>query len=221
MTYTTRLSQSVREIVEHVESDIIFGRLRPNQELIEDALMARFNAKRHVVRSAIQELVARQIVNKPRSRSARVKDFTLLEVQEIYHMRALLQRDAVHIMPFPAAIEDLNAMKETHIKHAAAASVGADKILIHKLNDEFHERLFALCRNAELCKVIATYTELSNPIRSYGIVDQDWLQQAVEEHAAMIRAIEQQDRATLEQLVVDHMQPTRQRWEALHVGMPI
>lgn len=221
MTYSTRLSPAVREIVEHVESDIIFGRLRPNQELIEDALMARFDAKRHVVRSAIQELVARQIADKSRSRSARVKDFTPLEVQEIYHMRALLQRDAVHIMPFPVVVEDLNAIKETHVKHAAAVSVGADKILIHKLNDEFHERLFALCRNAELCKAIAAYTELSNPIRSYGIVDQDWLRRAIEEHAAMIRAIEKQDRATLEQLVVDHMQPTRRRWEALHAGMSI
>ncbi|MBV6273989.1 GntR family transcriptional regulator [Alcaligenaceae bacterium CGII-47] len=207
--------------MEHVESDIIFGRLRPNQELIEDALMARFDAKRHVVRSAIQELVARQIADKSRSKSARVKDFTLLEVQEIYHMRALLQRNAVHIMPFPAAIEDMNAIKETHVKHAAAASVGADKILIHKLNDEFHERLFALCRNTQLCKAIAFYTELSNPIRSYGIVDQGWLQQSIKEHADMIKAIEKQDRATLEQLVVDHMQPTRQRWEALHAGIPL
>lgn len=213
---------SVTGIVDVLEADIIFGRLRPNQELTEDSLMDRFGAKRHVVRSAIQELIGRRIVVKPRSKSARVKDFALEEVDEIYHMRELLQRDAALIMPLPAAADALSALKETHVKHAAAVSVGADGNLIHQLNDEFHDRLFALSCNHELCKAIAFYTEASNPIRSYGIVEPAWLQQAVREHAAMIHAIEEQDRATLARLVVDHMQPTRRRWEVLHADrMPL
>ena len=34
----------------------------------------------------------------------------------------------------------------------------------------------------------------------------------------MIRAIEQQDRAALETLVVEHMQPSRLRWESMRAG---
>jgi len=203
----------VDEVVEQLESDIIFGRLRPNQELIEDALIERFAAKRHVVRSSLRELVARRLVEKPPSKSARVKDLSPLEVSEIYHMRTLLQRDAAHIMPFPVPADELDLVKEVHVRHVAAVSVGADRNLIHKLNDEFHDALFGLCKNTELCKAIRFYTEASNPIRSYGIVDKNWLNQAVLEHAAMIRAIEEQDRAALEALVVDHMRPTRRRWE--------
>lgn len=210
----------VEEIVEQLESDIIFGRLRPNQELIEDALIDRFAAKRHVVRSSLRELVARRLVVKPPSKSARVKDLTPLEVGEIYHMRALLQRDAAHIMPFPVPADELDAVKEVHVRHAAAVSVGADRNLIHKLNDEFHDALFSLCRNTELCKAIRLYTEASNPIRSYGIADRDWLDQAVREHAAMIHAVEEQDRAALEALVVDHMRPTRHLWEVAHGDRP-
>lgn len=215
-TPVTTASTSVSDVVEHIESDIIFGRLRPNQELIEDALMARFKAKRHVVRSALRELTVRRLVAKPRSKSARVKDFTAQEVREIYHMRALLQRNAAHIMPLPVHSQDLATLKEVHVRHAAAATVGADPDLIHRLNDEFHDTLFGLCRNAELCKAIRFYTEASNPIRSYGIADRKGLLQAVREHAAMIAAIEKQDRDTLESLVVDHMQPTRRLWEARH-----
>lgn len=206
----------VDEIVEQLESDIIFGRLRPNQELIEDALIERFAAKRHVVRSSLRELVTRRLAVKPPSKSARVKDLTPLEVDEIYHMRALLQRDAAHIMPLPVPVEELDAVKEVYVRHAAAAAIGADRNLIHKLNDEFHDALLGLCRNTELCKAIRVYTEASNPIRSYGIADKDWLEQAVLEHAAMIRAIEEQDRATLERLVVEHMKPTRRLWEVAH-----
>ncbi|KAA0890904.1 GntR family transcriptional regulator [Pusillimonas sp. ANT_WB101] len=221
MTPQSRLSPVVLDIVESLESDIIFGVLRPNEELIEGDLMGRFGSKRHVVRAAIQELVTRRVSIKPRGRSARVIDFTPIEVAEIYHMRELLQREAAHIMPMPVDESALNSLKEIHVRYVAAVSVAADRKLIHKLNDEFHESLFSLCVNKELCKAIAHYTEASNPIRSYGIAVKNWLHQATEEHAAMIRAIEEQDRATLKQLVVDHMQPTRRRWEALHTGMSL
>lgn len=216
MNHQPANSATVRTVIRDLEADIIFGRLRPNEELTEDALMERFSVKRHVVRSAIQELVSRRVVAKPPSRSARVKDFTLDEVREIYHMRELLQREAARIMPQPVPADGLAALKATYGQHAAAVAAGADGGLIHQLNDEFHDRLFALCGNRELCKAIAFYTEVSNPIRSYGIVDASWLNQAVEEHGAMILAIERQDRDELARLVVDHMQPTRHRWEVLH-----
>src|SRR5690606_34216370 len=150
MSTDTLAAPTVELIVEQLEADIIFGRLRPHQELVEDALMARFGAKRHTVRAAIQELVMRQIVVKPRSRSARVKDFTPSEVAEIYDMRALLQREAARIMPLPAPPDGLKALKEVHVRYVAAASVGADPALIHRLNDDFHRQLFALCQHQTL-----------------------------------------------------------------------
>jgi DNA-binding GntR family transcriptional regulator len=205
-------------LVRALEADIIFGRLRPHQELLEDALMQRFHAKRHVVRAAISHLVSRCIVVKPKSKSARVKDFTAREVHEIYHMRALLQREAALIMPMPVDGKRLDALKQTHVQYVAAVSVGADPLLIHRLNDQFHSQLFALCENETLCAAITFYTEASNPIRSYGITDKTWLTRATSEHAAMIDAIESQDRQTLAQRVVEHMQPTRQRWESMRAA---
>lgn len=208
----------MRELVEALEADIIFGVLRPNQELTEDVLMDRFDAKRHVVRSVIQELVNRRLVVKPRAKSARVRDFTLKEVDEIYHMREILQREAVRIIPLPVDAGALDLLKEAYARHAEAVQAARSGFQIHCLNDLFHECLFDLCENRELCKAIGYYTEVSNPIRSYGIANASWLQQAVSEHGAMIRAIEVQDRETLMRLVVDHMQPTRQRWVSMRTG---
>jgi len=218
MNQESIMAPTTEKLVEELEADISFGRLRPHQELVEDALMARFGAKRHAVRAAIQELIARSIVVKPRSKSARVKDFTETEVDELYRMRALLQREAVNTMPLPAEPAALNKLKEIHVRYVAAASVGADQRLIHKLNDEFHSAIFELCRNQTLSKAIAFYTEASNPIRSYGITDKQWLDRAISEHAAMIGAIERQDRQALAELVVDHMHPSLKRWQAVRAG---
>lgn len=211
------LPLAVNQIVKDIEADIIFGQLRPYQELTEDSLMERFATKRHIVRTVIQELVNRRIVTKEHSKPARVKNFTATEVEEIYHMRALLQQNAAHIMPLPADPELMQALIAAHEQHANAVANGVDYTNIHNLNDQFHNALFKLCKNNELCKAINTYTELSNPIRSYGIIDPNWLTQAVQDHAAMVEAIKNQNRDLLKKLVVDHMQPTRKRWESLYV----
>lgn len=201
---------------EQIEADIIFGVLRPNQEITEDALIQRFKVKRYAARTIIQELINRRLVVKPRSKSARVKDFSLKEVHEIYFMRELLQGQAARIIPFPVDQDELNKLKEIHIKYVAAATIGADKKLIHDLNDLFHTQLFSLCMNDELNKAITYYTEISNPIRSYGITDKDWLTKAIRHHTEMILAIENHDNDLLEKLVIEHMQPTRKRWENLY-----
>lgn len=210
----------VEAIASEIEADIIFGRMAPRRELVEDALMARFDAKRHTVRAALQLLINKRIVVKERGKSARVKDFTPLEVAEIYDMRALLQREAVRVMPLPAAAGDIAELMELHAEYVKAARAGTDQPAIHNLNDRFHTSLFALCRNKTLCDAIEFYTEVSNPIRSYGIADPQWLTRAIVEHEMMIDAARQGDRERLSTLVVEHMQPTRLRWQMLRSGKP-
>lgn len=216
MKQLTTKPDSLTAITERLDAEIIFGQLRPHQELVEDALMQRFNAKRHVIRSAIQALVDSGIVIKPRGKSARVKDFSQSEVKELYQMRELLQREAVLQMPFPLPITALITLKKIHTKYIAAATAGKDLYLIHQLNDQFHRELFSLSANKTLCSAIDFYSEATNPIRSYGIAHPQWLAQAIKEHSEMIAALEQADRDTLARLVVEHIRPTRQRWEQTH-----
>lgn len=217
---STGVHATASSIADAIEGHIIFGKLSPGFELVEDALMDDFGAKRHVVRSAIADLVGRGIVAKQRGHSARVRNLTRVEADELYHMRGVLQREAVRIMPLPAAPSDMRDLHAIHAEYEAALDSGAAALRIHRLNDLFHARLFALCRNALLCDMIEALNRRSAPIRSHGIVRADWLAQARQEHAAMIAALEQGDRATLLDLVVDHMMPARQIWEQTHQPEP-
>ena len=84
-----------------LEFDILFGKLRPRERLVEDALMQRFAAKRHVIRQALGELERMGIVTRARNRGAAVRDFTAEEVNEIAELRETLQRRAAQRMPLP------------------------------------------------------------------------------------------------------------------------
>ena len=133
-------------------------------------------------------------------------DMSPIEVDELYHMRAVIHREAVRIMPLPAATAD----------YETAIDAGAPPLQIHGLNDAFHNQLFALSRNTLLCEMIAALNRRSALIRSHGITRPDWLAVARREHAQIILLLERGDRENLMHLVVEHMLPTRRIWEETH-----
>src|SRR5918997_2561481 len=93
--------RAVGDVVRALEFDILLGRLRPRERLVEDALMTRFSAKRHVIRRALDELERIGVVVRARNRGAAVRDFSAQEVEEVYEIRELLQRHAAERMPLP------------------------------------------------------------------------------------------------------------------------
>ena len=88
-----------------LEEDIIFGRLRPRERLVEDDIMKRFGVKRHVVRQALMRLESMGLVTRAPNKGALVRDFSLHELDQIYEMRELLQERAVERIPLPAQPE--------------------------------------------------------------------------------------------------------------------
>ena len=67
-----------------LEEDIIFGRLRPRERLVEDDIMKRFGVKRHVVRQALMRLESMGLVTRAPNKGALVRDFSLHELDQIY-----------------------------------------------------------------------------------------------------------------------------------------
>lgn len=205
--------QQVAAVVDVLEEDIVLGRLRPHQELVEDVLMQRFDIKRHVARAAILDLTAKGLVVKPRNKSARVKDYSPQEVHWIYDVRIALCTHAIQTMALPGderLVQELRATHEAHMR--AVAEQRLRDVRMH--NDRFHELVFSACGNPYLIGDIERYDRLSDPIRSTGIANQDWLGRAVRDHAAILEAIERGDRDTLRREIVSHMLPVRDAWLA-------
>ena len=86
-----------------LEEDIIFGRLVPGERLVEDALMSRFDVKRHVVRSVLFALERTGIVVRERNKGATVISLTPVQVRKVYDVREFLQRQAALLIPLPAS----------------------------------------------------------------------------------------------------------------------
>jgi DNA-binding GntR family transcriptional regulator len=199
---------TVGDIVRALEFDILFGRLRPRERLVEDALMARFKAKRHMIRRALDELERMGVVVRAPNRGAAVRDFTAQEVEEIYDLRELLQRHAAERMPLPGNPELVVALTEIQRRHDAAVAAN-DLRLVDQVNDAFHKMFFAACGNRHLADAITHYYQLTRAMRVYPIADPVSLEKLRDEHWAMIRALEAGDREVLARLVAQHIQPSK------------
>lgn len=209
---------TVAQIVRSLEFDILFGALRPRERLVEDALMARFSAKRHAVRQALVKLEHMGIVVRTPNRGASVRDFTTEEVEDLAEVRETLHSRAVQRMPLPAPPElvaTLTAIQEQHDRAVAAR----DPRRIDDANEAFHRTMFEACGNKILSDAIAHYAYLSRAMRLYPLVDSKLLETLRHEHWAMIDALTRGDRRELARLIRGHIQHSKNLYLRVRGGL--
>ncbi len=207
----------LQTLVDKIKQEIIFGRLRPRERLIEDELSQRFGASRHLVRSAFSELQQMGLVTRRPNKGAIVRDFAPEEVDEIYEMRAMLQSEAASRIPLPA---DPNLIAELESINAAyEAEVEAHNLKrVCELNNRFHHTMFSACNNHYLSGLIQRVWTETLGIRCYAIGDPQLLARARDEHWQMLEALKAGNRTELVRLCVDHIWPALEAYKTAHGG---
>jgi DNA-binding GntR family transcriptional regulator len=202
------------KIVRALEEDIIFGRLAPGARLTEDSLLARFPVTRHFVRQALVQLEQMGVVIRERNKGAMVRSLTPDEVQQIYEVRELVQRQAALMIPLPAPqplIDELLAIHQEHGTHIENGYLRG----VHETNDRFHLTLFGACGNKYLVQTIELYMRYSLPVRANSMADRASLEISHSQHKLMIDMLAGRDNWLLAQLCVDHLQPSKRRYIGL------
>ena len=217
-TRSLEAREGVGDLVSALEFDILFGRLKPRERLVEDVLMQRFGAKRHAVRQALAELEHIGIVTREPNRGAAVRDFSAREVEEICELREILQRRAAQRMPLPAEPALIARLTEIQARHDKAVA-RRDPRAIDRANEEFHHAFFAACGSAHLAAAIEHYAYLTRAMRLYPLVTRELLERLRNEHWRMIEALKAADRKALMTLVVDHIQPSKRMYLEVRRGL--
>ncbi len=210
--------KALGSIVAALEEDILFGRLRTRERLIEDELIERFGATRHVVRQVLVELERKGMVVRERGRSAVVRDFSRDEVEQICAVREMLHANAAALIPLPASPLLLRKLEQLHEAHSKQVEAG-DPSGIHRVNNAFHETLFEACGNPFLLQSIRDYAQMSLGFRCHVMVNPFLARRARDEHLAMIAALRKGDRARLVRLCVEHTRPSKRVYMSMQ-GWP-
>lgn len=210
-------SQSLEAIVDFIKQNIIFGRLRPRERLIEEEITAKFAVSRHVVRAAMVELERMGLVTRRPNKGVAVRDFSVEEVEHIYDVRALLQTEAARRISMPAGNSLLSELEDIHGQYCRAHDAG-DLQTVCTLNNIFHQTIWAACGNDCLARLLDQLWTETLGIRCYGIGDPQLLALARAEHAQMIECLRKGERDQFVALSREHMLPSLEAYKRAHGG---
>ena len=197
--------QEPADLAKLLGDDIIFGRLPPGTRLIEDNLIARFSVTRHFVRQAFVELERTGVVVREKNKGVAVRSLTPREVEQIYEVREMLQRQGalrIRLPASPAVIAELEQLHAEYGRHLRARNFRG----VHEANDAFHLAMFAACGNHYLVESIKHYMWLSLPVRSKKTADHAYAEASMRDHHMIIQLLKGTDSWSLAQLCVDHLQ---------------
>ncbi|WP_328683993.1 GntR family transcriptional regulator [Streptomyces sp. NBC_01261] len=176
---------AVRErVLATLRQDIIAGRLRPGDRLVERELAERFGISRVPVREAIRALVAEGFVHFETPRRTVVRRLTPNDVRELFELREALEVYAAGLAASRATPEELAEVRDL-LDRAAAATEAGDAEVITDINSRLHDSIVAIAGNTLLT---AALEPVAGRLRWMTRRNEEWPQLLLE-HRELYEAI--------------------------------
>ena len=198
---TDRASLS-KVVSEKIRGQILAGRLKPGERLIEDRLSAELGVSRVPVREALRGLSMEGLVRLEPNRGASVTEVTPQLLAELVEVRTLLEALNARLAARRHDPEIVALLQDTLRRGNEAAQSGmADELA--QLNAEFHERLAEASRNSVLSDIMRSLRErtgLAFSINGQARAREDW-----KEHAGILAAVIEGDEEISALLAARHV----------------
>lgn len=193
-----------RAVADRVAGDVQAGRLAPGTWLKQIDLQGRYGCSRGDVRRALDELVARRLVQHVPDRGHHVIELAQDRLAHLVQLRAILEGAVADLIFDRAGAAALTALDRLATRFEAEVRTGTP-LDQHAANIAFHMALFALCPNPEL---VLAANEARSRLPSallYQWRTAGWIEQSVRDHAAMVAALRARDQAALRRAMVGHL----------------
>lgn len=191
------------QVVKELRALIFQGVLGPGTSLNQDDLAARLGVSRMPVREALRTLAVEGLVHFQPNRGAVVNELSRRDMDELYRLRLLLEREATRL-----SVERMSPERATRLVRSLdelRSVAGPRDERWPSLHDAFHVELY---RSADMPRLTAMIVSLRNLVepysRMYIRLPQRW-QQAQEEHEGIVAAYRRGDAAGAESLLVAHL----------------
>jgi DNA-binding GntR family transcriptional regulator len=208
---TIRRETLETQVYEALRKAILEGQLARAQRLVQDDLATQFGTSRIPVRDALKRLESEGLVALDDRGSFVVSYFGSEDVEEIYGLRLLLEPYAAGKALDGMTASDLEAL-ESIAQEMQAAAVLKDIERYVQLNQTFHLSLYELSQQRRLVKMIQSLWSGLMPLTPMAVPGQ--LERSASEHEAILRAVQERRRDTLESLMRDHIEHAKRALQA-------
>ena len=189
----------VEKIRFYLEEQIIAGRLKPRQRLVEEEIAREMSVSRSPIREALRALEREGLVTLTPGRGACVADLTLEEVDDVYAVRVrlgglLFSLAARHVTD--AVVDRLDQV----VAEMERVVADADIQRYFLLDLDFEEQVMEACPNK---KLVAVWRNLGRPIlrfRYFSLYPPGRLPTSLQYHRDLVVAFRRRDGAAADRL---------------------
>ena len=198
-----------QQVLDGLRQAIIDGRLAPGARLTERELTEMMGVSRTVIREALRQLESEGLIAIVPNKGPVVRELSLAEARDLYHIRAVLEGLAARLF-----IENADEAQVTQLARALDVVAGAyqrgDAQEVLETKNRFYDVLFAGARSETLSSMLGTLHAriwrwramgLSHPRRSARRS-----RESVGNLRAIVAAIRKRDAAAAEKLTREEAQ---------------
>jgi len=193
------------EVAAAIRQEILAGRLKAGERLVESSLATTLGVSRAPVREAIKLLSGEGLVSEEPNRGACVISLTEADVREIYDLRAALEARAARLLARARRSEDAAALRRL-VEDMEKAASADDAPATSAADLVFHTTLLERTGNGRL---LESFNRSVPMLRALIPLDESCypsLSEVAEEHWRLVRAIGEGDEEAAARCVEEHVE---------------
>jgi DNA-binding GntR family transcriptional regulator len=195
-------------IYERIRGEILSCVLKPGSQLQERDLAQRYEVSKSPIRDALLRLQEQNLIDVLPRKGYRVRPVSVSDAREMYEMRSILERSCVAKLIESATDEALTALDAYR-----GVPSGIELGTWIEYNRRFHLALADGCGNSRLARIARDTIEQFDRLTYMSVTADEAgsLATFVDEHGAIIDAIQRRDKRQAVALIKEHVDSSRKR----------
>ena len=193
-----------QEVAERLRQRIFAHELTPGTWIDEQKLAEQYGISRTPLREALKVLASEGLVELKPRRGCYVTEISRQDLDDIFPLMAMLEGRCASEAVSRAAPEDIGTLREIHERLELSAREGRIDAFF-EANQEFHRKIQELSGNRWLLSVIQDLRKVLKLSRLHSLSLEGRLQQSLEEHRAIMAAMEAGNPAAAESVMQEHL----------------
>ena len=195
------------QVSDKIRSDILNGKYKRGEELVESSIGKELGISRTPVREAIRQLELEGLVQLVPNKGAFVTGISEKDVRDIYLIRARLEGLAARMAAKNITPELLDAMEETVVLSEYHAKKEHYE-QVCEMDSKFHKLLYKASGSRILEHTLTDFHQYVQRVRMASIMKKRRMEKSNDEHDAILTAIREHDEEKAELVATRHISNT-------------
>ena len=195
------------QVFDKIRSDILNGKYKRGEELVESSIGKELGISRTPVREAIRQLELDGLVQLVPNKGAFVTGISEKDVRDIYLIRARLEGLAARMAAKNITPELLDAMEETVVLSEYHAKKEHYE-QVCEMDSKFHKLLYKASGSRILEHTLTDFHQYVQRVRMASIMKKRRMEKSNDEHDAILTAIREHDEEKAELVATRHISNT-------------